>query len=266
MKDEKGYLERMEKSMQEKLFFIEHIDLNNKIVIDFGCADGTLVRNLKSFGYKDTLWLGVEANDTFRDQADEVLNYSFPSLLELYKFMRTRKEIDAREVVLITSSVLHECGLMLQYDLVNFAQLYCDYWTIRDMYYSIFGYVPALEYWTAIIKHSDKDQLVSFLEHKRVRMDEERIAEWLLKYRYVENWETEDWIPTYGDISVVGGGEVPTYTTTIINTYSRTNTTELPNTGGSGPLIYILCGLILVLGPFVYGLSLRRKYGRRSKR
>lgn len=191
MKDEKGYLERMEKSMQEKLFFIEHIDLNNKIVIDFGCADGTLVRNLKSFGYKNTLWLGVEANDTFRDQADEVLNYSFPNLLELYKFMRTRKEIDTREVVLITSSVLHECGLMLQYDLVNFAQLYCDYWAIRDMYYSIFGYVPALEYWTAIIKHSDKDQLVSFLEHKRVRMDEERIAEWLLKYRYVENWETE---------------------------------------------------------------------------
>lgn len=88
----------------------------------------------------------------------------------------------------------------------------------------------------------------------------------IIAYTVVENWETEDWIPTYGPISVVGGSEVPTYTTTIINTYSRTNATELPSTGGGGPLIYILCGLIFALGPFVYGFSLRRKYGRRSKR
>jgi len=40
----------------------------------------------------------------------------------------------------------------------------------------------------------------------------------------------------------------------------------LPSTGGIGTLLYILCGLALVLGPFVYGFSLRRRYGRRSKR
>ena len=39
----------------------------------------------------------------------------------------------------------------------------------------------------------------------------------------------------------------------------------LPSTGGSGILLYILCGLILVFGPFVYGFSLRRRYGRRFK-
>ena len=40
---------------------------------------------------------------------------------------------------------------------------------------------------------------------------------------------------------------------------------ELPATGGIGTPIYILCGLVLVLGPLVYGFSLRRRYGRRSK-
>jgi LPXTG-motif cell wall-anchored protein len=40
---------------------------------------------------------------------------------------------------------------------------------------------------------------------------------------------------------------------------------ELPGTGGIGTPIYMLCGLILVLGPLVYGFSLRRRYGRRSK-
>jgi LPXTG-motif cell wall-anchored protein len=37
----------------------------------------------------------------------------------------------------------------------------------------------------------------------------------------------------------------------------------LPSTGGMGTPIYILCGLILVLAPLVYGLSLRRKHERR---
>jgi uncharacterized surface anchored protein len=37
---------------------------------------------------------------------------------------------------------------------------------------------------------------------------------------------------------------------------------ELPATGGIGIPLYILCGLTLVLGPFVYGFHLRRRYGR----
>ena len=39
----------------------------------------------------------------------------------------------------------------------------------------------------------------------------------------------------------------------------------LPSTGGTGVLLYMLCGLILVIGPLVYGFSLRRRYERRSK-
>ena len=41
---------------------------------------------------------------------------------------------------------------------------------------------------------------------------------------------------------------------------------ELPSTGGIGTPIYILSGLALSLAPLVYGLSLRRRYERRSKR
>lgn len=41
---------------------------------------------------------------------------------------------------------------------------------------------------------------------------------------------------------------------------------ELPATGGVGTPIYILCGLTLVFGPLIYGFSLRRRYGRRSKK
>ena len=40
---------------------------------------------------------------------------------------------------------------------------------------------------------------------------------------------------------------------------------ELPSTGGIGTYIYILCGLILTFGPFVYGFRLRHRYERRLK-
>lgn len=40
----------------------------------------------------------------------------------------------------------------------------------------------------------------------------------------------------------------------------------LPSTGGMGIHLYILCGLILIFAPLVYGLSLRRKYERRSRK
>ena len=40
---------------------------------------------------------------------------------------------------------------------------------------------------------------------------------------------------------------------------------ELPSTGGTGIFFNILCGLLLMAAPLVYGLSLRRKYERRSR-
>ena len=40
---------------------------------------------------------------------------------------------------------------------------------------------------------------------------------------------------------------------------------ELPSTGGTGVFFHILCGLFLVSVPLIYGLSLRRKYERRSR-
>lgn len=43
MKDTRGYIERMKVSMKEKLFFVDKIDLNNKIIVDFGCAEGDLL-------------------------------------------------------------------------------------------------------------------------------------------------------------------------------------------------------------------------------
>jgi hypothetical protein len=60
-------------------------------------------------------------------------------------------------------------------------------------------------------------------------------------------------------------GEYVTGNKTLSITVENLRGYELPSTGGTGELLYILCGLTLVLGPFVYGFSLRRRYERRSK-
>ena len=83
-------------------------------------------------------------------------------------------------------------------------------------------------------------------------------------YTVVESWNNVDWIPIYGPINSTGG-EVPTYDTTITNTYRWTGSYELPSTGGIGTSLNILFGLVLVLGPFVYGFSLRRKHRKEGR-
>ena len=87
----------------------------------------------------------------------------------------------------------------------------------------------------------------------------------IIVYTIEESWQTSDWIAIYDDIIVIEG-DIPSYKATVTNTYRWGVGEPLPATGGLGVPIYILCGLALVLGPFVYGFSLRRRYGRRSKR
>ena len=81
----------------------------------------------------------------------------------------------------------------------------------------------------------------------------------VITYTVVESWNNIDWIPVYGPVTVVEG-DVPAYETTVTNTYRWAGNFELPATGGIGYPIYILCGLIFMLVPLVYGLSLRRRY------
>ena len=84
-------------------------------------------------------------------------------------------------------------------------------------------------------------------------------------YTVVESWDNVDWIPTYGPVTTVNG-DVPTYETSITNTYRWMGSYELPGTGGIGTPVYMLCGLIFVLSPFVYVFSLRRRNKRRLKK
>ena len=85
----------------------------------------------------------------------------------------------------------------------------------------------------------------------------------VINYTVKEIINSEKWVATYGDVSS-SGGTVPTYSTTVTNTY-RTGGPLLPTTGSCGRLMFILCGLGLMLGSLIYGIRYRYKRERRIK-
>jgi len=88
----------------------------------------------------------------------------------------------------------------------------------------------------------------------------------VIKYTVEESWETEDWLPKYGEIvEVKETGQLPTYETTVTNTYRWGHGYELPSTGGVGRKIWVLSGLIIMIGSLVLGCILRRKRERGSR-
>ena len=199
MKDSKGYLERMEKSMREKLFFLEHIDLDNKIIIDFGAANGALVKELMKMNFENTTYFCIENNEEFFEQCKELEKertadvYAFGGLTEVEMWLRHNKQYgdEHREVVLICSSVLHECTSKMQKTIVGFSRSWCKYMIVRDMFFDrCFDEeekLSLLEHIVIFAKHPELMQQFFYMRG----VSSESIAEYLLKYSYVENWASE---------------------------------------------------------------------------
>ena len=211
MKDSKGYLERMEKSMREKLFFLEHIDLDNKIIVDFGAANGALVKEIIKTNPMNTTYFCVEKNEEFFEECKKLEKdrtadvYVFSGLTEVEMWLRHNKEHgqDTREVVLICSSVMHELTPKMQKSVVGFSRAYCDYMVVRDMFYD-YDSIPderERDILEKIICFAPRPDLMQQFFYLR-GLSKKSIAEYLLKYSYVENWNTEvhekyldvDWI------------------------------------------------------------------------
>jgi uncharacterized repeat protein (TIGR02543 family) len=91
--------------------------------------------------------------------------------------------------------------------------------------------------------------------------------EMYFKLMPVENTVSFVFCDSAGNISETPRGVTGKYVTSnkiLSLTVENLRGYALPSTGGTGILPYILCGLTLILGPFVYGFRLRRRYGRRS--
>ncbi len=84
-----------------------------------------------------------------------------------------------------------------------------------------------------------------------------------IKYTVKENVNNDKWVVTYGEVSA-SSDAIPTYSTVITNTL-RTGGPILPATGSFARILYILCGLSIVLCSLIYGIWYKHRRERRIK-
>ena len=100
------YLSQMSLSYFDKMDFMQLIHPDITTIIDFGCADGSLIEILKR-SFPQYTYYGVENNPEFAAKAEAKLGDSvkiYPTLRELYE----ENELDSDKCHLNMGSVIHE--------------------------------------------------------------------------------------------------------------------------------------------------------------
>lgn len=183
------YLDKMEKAMEDKLFFLNHIDINEyDYIIDFGCADGTLVSKL---GINPNKIILVDKDLKMLELASQKVGtdnlYVDVLKIPIYK-------IDNKKVLLILSSVLHEMDYEEKKRLYDFIRSAIDTVVVRDMIHPeglIQHEEVSEEAINKIIADSNPQVVYKWCSHKGTIDTIVKASEYLLKMDYIENYDLE---------------------------------------------------------------------------
>lgn len=186
----KIYTERMSKSILDKLFFVDKIYESVDNVIDFGCADGALIKTLKDL-FPDWRYIGYDNSEDMLCRARE----KCPSILFTSDWNSI--DVNAEKGVLNLSSVIHEVySYGTEEDIAIFwNRIFKNgfkYICIRDMVISEADCVVANPCDIRKVAEKYPERLASFENEWGSIEDNKNFIHFLLKYRYVENWEREN--------------------------------------------------------------------------
>lgn len=186
------YLQRMQKSVLDKLFFLDKVFEPFDTIVDFGCADGELIRAIRALFGDEYKFVGYDISDEMIKAARE--NAPFAA------FTTDWDEIDAdpgRSLINISSTV-HE---VYSYCSADEIELFWQrvfgsgfkYVAIRDMMVSEADSAPAGAEDIGKVCSNEKyaahlGDYESVWGPIRSRRD---LVHYLLKYSYTENWERE---------------------------------------------------------------------------
>lgn len=190
--DYKTYLQKMGKSILDKAFFLDKIFEPIDTIVDFGCADGSLIQFLMLIddSYK---FIGYDNNPKMIEEAKKKVPTA--------EFTTSWSDIstcNSKGSLINLSSVLHEIYSYCSKDEIN------DFWSkifnsnfsyicIRDMMMSEADNTPVDE--TNLAKLKANKQHLSKLEdyekeYGKITKNKD-FVHFLLKYQYDSNWERE---------------------------------------------------------------------------
>jgi len=179
----------------DKIFFMDKIDAT--AIVDYGCADGTLIHFLHSL-FPEYQYIGYDIDEDMLEQARS--KFSEEELASEVMFtndLSLDRWINGQDAAIILSSVIHEVyayGTRADVDAV-WREVYSGkykYVIVRDMIPS--GSIDKksdINDVRAIMRKADAGQLREFEQVWGSIEQNKNLVHFLLKYRYKENWNRE---------------------------------------------------------------------------
>lgn len=193
--DYEVYNKGMAMSYLDKLFFMDKVDAD--VIVDFGCANGFILQKIREVN-PDVTIIGYDLDANMLNKAKERVGKDVLLTTNWSEVLNELKKYNAP--LLLLSSVIHEVYSYSHSKIVKkfwesqvFGQNF-KYVAVRDMMPSINSYKgqnfdSEIE---KVKKKSDPETLESF-ERRWGKIDSSNrtLIHYLLKYRYIENWNRE---------------------------------------------------------------------------
>lgn len=185
------YTTGMSKSFKDKLFFLDKIeDITG--MVDFGCADGALINHI-SETLDDICLVGYDINPQMVELAKRkgvIGNFTSDFNEALYL-------VNPNRSLLNLSSVIHE---VYSYSLPHAVD---TFW--KNVFGSGFQYIAIRDFcisssvnrkadindWVKLIQNGEPCQIADYEGIWGSLRDNRNLLHFLLKYRYISNWERE---------------------------------------------------------------------------
>lgn len=187
------YNTAMQKTLLDKVWFLDKIDKSVKYIFDFGCADGSMAKFINEMFPNRFIFYLVDNNkEMLKIAKDNLQNYSNIHYFDSLYSAMTHCE-DTKHSVLVLNSVMHEvlsyCSSTEQTKLFD------------DFFYSDFGYIAIRDMhlfdvtidFDIVGTEKDFSMFLDFVSHFIPNgMNKSQMQlEFLLKTDYYSNWERE---------------------------------------------------------------------------
>lgn len=207
VRDYRIYNEEMTKSLIDKMFFMDKIP-GVKCVIDFGCADGALLRFIAPH-FKNITFIGYDSDEVMIKKAETYKtakcstnynNIKYFHRNDLTNMLTYISRFSPDEIAINFSSVLHEIFSFHDTDaiqtIINHTQP--KYITIRDMYWHWNGaanskYLLMKDINHIIYKGNINEKYIEDFEDKHGTVISWRgLTHFLMKYQWINNGWCEE--------------------------------------------------------------------------
>lgn len=200
IKDIKVYNDWMHKSLIDKLFFLQFVNCDT--FVDFGCADGHLLKCLRE-QFPDLNLIGYDISDEMLHLAEKNLEGMNVKLLN--DFTEIQK-IDLSNATLILSSVIHE---VYSYGNADSIHEFWDrvfnngfkYIAVRDLMIRRYVNRPSdINDIIRILHNANNIHLTDFQNVWGSIDNNKNLVHFLMKYKWVDNWSREvleNYFPIY---------------------------------------------------------------------